>query len=81
MALLGGAASMACWPLETIGQVIVRLAENHVERLQGLAKESVALKPALIAAGSSDAAVAAKKIRRAFQSFQVPLLMPSIWVW
>jgi len=104
MTLLGGAASMACWPLETIGQVIskrpkivyigtgtswsanryidalrgglaelglaegrnieivVRLAENHVERLQGLAEESVALKPALIAAGSSDAAVAAKKI-------------------
>jgi putative ABC transport system substrate-binding protein len=103
MTLLGSAASMACWPLETIGQVInirpmivylgtgtswsanryidalrgglaelglaegrnieivVRLAENHVERLQGLAEESVALNPALIAAGSSDAAVAAKK--------------------
>jgi hypothetical protein len=98
---------MACWPLETIGQVIskrpmivylgtgtsrsanryidalrgglaelglaegrnieivVRSTENHVERLQGLAEESVALKPALIAAGSSDAAVAAKS-RRAF---------------
>jgi putative ABC transport system substrate-binding protein len=42
-------------------EIVVRLAENHVERLQGLAEESVALKPALIAAGSSDAAVAAKK--------------------
>src|SRR5271163_1364717 len=36
--------------------IVVRLAENHIDRLQGLAEESVALKPALIAAGSSDAA-------------------------
>jgi putative ABC transport system substrate-binding protein len=43
-------------------EIIVRLAENHVERLQGLAEEAVALKPELIAAGSSDAAVVVKKL-------------------
>ena len=40
----------------------VRLAESRIERLPGLAEEAVSLQPALIVAGSSDAAVAVKKL-------------------
>ena len=40
----------------------VRLAESRVERLPGLAEEAVALRPALIVAGSSDAAVVVRKL-------------------
>lgn len=40
----------------------VRMAESRIERLPGLAEEAVLLHPALIVAGSSDAAVVVKKL-------------------
>jgi len=40
----------------------VRMAESRIERLPGLAEETVSLHPALIVAGSSDAAVVVKKL-------------------
>ena len=43
-------------------EIVVRLAENRVERLQGLAEEAVAINPAVIVAGSSDAAVLVRKL-------------------
>jgi putative ABC transport system substrate-binding protein len=43
-------------------EIVVRLAENRIERLQGLAEEAVAINPAVIVAGSSDAAVLVKKL-------------------
>jgi putative tryptophan/tyrosine transport system substrate-binding protein len=43
-------------------ELIGRFAENKIERLPSLAEEVVALKPAVIVAAASDAAVAAKKV-------------------
>jgi putative ABC transport system substrate-binding protein len=43
-------------------EIRVRMAESRIERLPGLAEEVVALHPALIVAGSSDAAVVTKKL-------------------
>jgi len=43
-------------------ELIGRYAENKIERLPSLAQEVVALKPAEIVAGASDAALAAKKV-------------------
>ncbi len=43
-------------------EVRVLLAESRIERLPGLAEEAVGLRPALIVAGSSDAAVVVKKL-------------------
>lgn len=42
--------------------IVPRLAENRIERLQGLAEDAVAMKPALLVAGSSDAAVLLRKL-------------------
>jgi putative ABC transport system substrate-binding protein len=42
-------------------ELLVRMAENHAERLPGLAEEIVALKPKVIVAGAVDAALVAKK--------------------
>jgi len=42
-------------------KLLVRMAENHAERLPGLAEEIVALKPAVIVAGAVDAALVAKR--------------------
>lgn len=43
-------------------EIRVRMAESRIERLPGLAEETVALNPALIVAGSSDAAVVTRKL-------------------
>jgi putative tryptophan/tyrosine transport system substrate-binding protein len=43
-------------------EIRVRMAESRVERLPGLAEEAVSMNPALIVAGSSDAAVVVKKL-------------------
>jgi len=40
----------------------VRMAESRIERLPGLAEETVALRPTMIVAGSSDAAVVVRKL-------------------
>jgi len=43
-------------------EIVARLAEGYVERLPALAKEVVALGPAIIVAGAVDAAVAVHKV-------------------
>jgi ABC-type uncharacterized transport system substrate-binding protein len=43
-------------------EIRVRMAESRIERLPGLAEEAVALHPALIVAGSSDAAVVVRRL-------------------
>ena len=43
-------------------EIVVRMAENQIERLPALAEEVVGFKPAVIVAGAVDAALAAKKV-------------------